>query len=81
MAVDAIDGDVVVGGDLPSMTRAGVGDVFGIFNRLFAKANYSHGVDSSRILANVSKRVLGLRLGSFSLDRSHMRFSLEPREC
>ena len=43
MAIEAIDGDVVVGRDVPSMARAGVGDVFRAVDGLLAKADDAHG--------------------------------------
>jgi hypothetical protein len=44
VAVDAIDGDVVVGGNIPTMTRAGVGNGTGILDGLFTKAYRGHDI-------------------------------------
>lgn len=42
VAIEAIDGDVVVGRDVPSMARAGVGDTFRAVDGLLAKADDAH---------------------------------------
>ena len=43
MAIETIDGDVVVGRDVPSMARAGVCDTFCAVDGLLAKADDAHG--------------------------------------
>ena len=43
MAIEAIDGDVVVGGNIPLMTRARLGDALCPVDGLFAKADDAHG--------------------------------------
>src|SRR5215469_4793582 len=42
MAIDAIDGDVIVGGDVPAMTRAGVGDRSCPLHGLFTEPYRGH---------------------------------------
>src|SRR5579863_1605059 len=42
MAIDAVNRDVVIGGDLPTMARVRVSDIFCVLDGLLAKANQSH---------------------------------------
>ena len=49
MAIEAIDGDVVIGRDVPSMARASLGKAFRAADGLFAKANDAHGEPSDAL--------------------------------
>jgi hypothetical protein len=67
MAVDTVHRDIVIGRNLPSVTRAGISNVPGVFNRLFAKADYSHNDVSSEIFVCVPAPVQGRALVFYDL--------------